>query len=207
MEEDSVVSLPRRDAGVADDPLLAVLRAGARRMPMQAVEAAVAAFLAAHAELADEQGRRRLVRDGPAPARRIRTGIGPLEVRRPQLRDRGGARSDAPIRFTSAILPAYLRRAENLAELLPWLDLKGVATGRFGEALAALLDPAAPGRSASTVRRPTESRQEEHAPWQRRDLPARRYVYLWADGVNFTPRLAHERRCLPVLIGAAARDR
>jgi putative transposase len=207
MEEDSIVPLPRRGAGVTDDPLLAVLREGARRMLTQAVEAEVEAFLAAHAELADEQGRRRLVRNGHAPERQIQTGIGPLGVRRPKLRDRGGAGSGAPIRFTSAILPAYLRRTKNLEELLPWLYLKGVSTGQFGEALAALLGPDAPGLSASTVRRLTESWQEEHARWQRRDLSARRYVYLWADGVYFTPRLEHERQCLLVLIGADASGR
>ena len=157
MEEDSVVPLPRRGASVTDEPLLAVLREGARRMLMQAVEAEVELFLAAHAELADEQGRRRLVRNGHAPERQIQTGIGPLGVRRPKLRDRGGAGSDTPIRFTSAILPAYLRRTKNLEELLPWLYLKGVSTGQFSEALAALLGPDAPGLSASTVRRLTES--------------------------------------------------
>src|ERR671914_579316 len=123
MEEDSVVALPRPGAGVTDDPLLAVLREGARRMLTQAIEAEVEAFLAAHAALVDEQGRRRLVRNGHAPERRLQTGIGPLEVRRPKLRDRGVA-GEEPIRFTSAILPAYLRRTKNLEELLPWLYRK-----------------------------------------------------------------------------------
>jgi putative transposase len=122
MEEDTVVALPRPGSGVTDDPLLAVLREGARRMLTQAIEAEVEAFLAAHAGLADEQGRRRLVRNGHAPERRLQTGIGPLEVRRPKLRDRGAADAE-PIRFTSAILPAYLRRTRNIEELLPWLYL------------------------------------------------------------------------------------
>ena len=206
MEEDSVVALPRPGAGVMDDPLLALLREGARRMLMQVVEAEVEVFLAAHAALADAQGRRRLVRNGHAPERQLQTGIGPLEVRRPKVRDRG-TEGGEPIRFTSAVLPAYLRRTKNLEELLPWLYLKGISTGQFGEALAALLGPEAPGLSASTVRRLTEGWQEEHARWQRRDLSARRYVYLWADGVYFTPRLQHERQCLLVLIGADAQGR
>jgi putative transposase len=206
VEEDSVVSLPRPESGVTDDPLLAVLREGARRMLMRAIEAEVEAFLAAHAELADAQGRRRLVRNGHAPERQIQTGIGPLEVRRPKVRDRGVA-GEEPIRFTSTILPAYLRRTRNIEELLPWLYLKGVSTGQFAEALAALLGPEAPGLSATTVRRLTESWQEEHEHWQERDLSARRYVYLWADGVYFTPRLEHERQCLLVLIGADATGR
>ena len=201
MEEDTVVALPRPGSGVTADPLLAVLREGARRMLMQAIEAEVEAFLAAHAGLVDEQGRRRLVRNGHAPERRIQTGVGPLEIRRPKLRDRGAADAE-PIRFTSAILPAYLRRARNIEELLPWLYLKGVSTGQFAEALAALLGPEAPGLSAATGRRLAESWQEEHERWRRRDLSARRQVYLWADGVYFTPRLEHERQCLLVLIGA-----
>jgi putative transposase len=154
VEEDSVVALPRPGASVTDDPLLAVLREGARRMLMQAIEAEVEAFLAAHAGLVDAQGRRRLVRNGHAPERQIQTGIGALAVRRPKVRDRDAADGE-PIRFTSAILPAYLRRARNIEELLPWLYLKGVSTGQFAEALTALLGPEAPGLSASTVRRLT----------------------------------------------------
>ena len=206
MEEDTVVALPRPGANVEGDPLLAVLRDGARRMLKQAIEAEVEAFLAAHAALADAQGRRRMVRNGHAPERRIQTGIGPVEVCRPKVRDRG-ARDAAPIRFTSAVLPAYLRRTRNIEELLPWLYLKGVSTGQFDEALTALLGPEAPGLSATTVRRLTEAWQEEHERWQRRDLTARRYVYLWADSVHFTPRLDHERQCLLVLIGADAQGR
>ena len=189
-----------------DDPLLAVLQDGARRMLMQAIEVEVEAFLAAHAELVDEQGRRRLVRNGHAPERQIQTGIGPIEVRRPKVRDRG-AGDAAPIRFASAVLPAYLRRTRNIEELLPWLYLKGVSTGQFGEALAALLGADASGLSAATVRRLSESWQEEHERWRQRDLSARRYVYLWADGVYLTPRLEHEHQCMLVLIGADAQGR
>jgi transposase-like protein len=206
MEEGTVVTLPKPGATVADDPLLAVLREGARRMLTQAVEAEVEMFLAAHAGLADDQGRRRLVRNGHAPERSIQTGIGSIGVRRPRVRDRGDGGSE-PIRFASTVLPPYLRRARNVEELLPWLYLKGVSTGQFAEALAALLGPDAPGLSATTIRRLTEAWQEEHARWQRRDLSARRYVYLWADGVHFTPRLDHERQCLLVLIGADAQGR
>ncbi len=206
MNEDTVVALPRPGSNLTDDPLLGVLRAGARRMLMQAIEAEVEAFLAVHADQTDDRGRRRVVRNGHAPERQIQTGIGPLEVRRPRVRDRGAA-AGAPIRFTSAILPAYLRRTKNVEELLPWLYLKGVSTGQFEEALAALLGPEAPGLSASTIRRLTAAWQEEHARWQGRDLSTRRYVYLWADGVYFTPRLEHERQCLLVLIGADASGR
>src|SRR3954453_16437692 len=112
-------------------------------MLMQAIEAEVEAFLAAHAGLLDQQGRRRLVRNGHAPERQIETGIGPLAGRRPKLRDRG-AGGEEPIRLTPATLPAQLARTCNIEELLPWLYLKGVSTGQFAEALTALLGPDAP---------------------------------------------------------------
>src|SRR4051812_43905083 len=159
-------------------------------MLMQAIEAEVEAFLAVHAELADEQGRRRLVRNGHAPERQIQTGIGPIEVRRPKVRDRG-ARDAAPIRFTSAVLPAYLRRTRNIEELLPWLYLKGVSTAQFEEPRGARPGPRAPGLGAAPGPRLPASGQEEQERWQKRVPPPRHYVYLWADGVHFTPRLEH----------------
>jgi putative transposase len=206
MPEDTVVGLPRPGGTVEDDPLLGVLRDGARRMLTQAIEAEVAAFLAAHAELVDDHGRRRLVRNGHAPERTIQTGIGSIEVRRPRVRDRGAA-GDAPIRFTSAVLPAYLRRTRNIEELLPWLYLKGISTGQFEEALTALLGPDAPGLSATTIRRLVSAWRDEHRRWLHRDLSGKRYVYVWADGVYFAPRLEHDRQCILVLIGADASGR
>lgn len=201
MDEDSVVRLSRPGSSVEDDPLLAVLREGAQRMLMQAIEAEVEAFVALHAREVDEAGRRRVVRNGRAPERSIQTGIGPINVRRPKVRDRDASRYK-PIRFTSAVLPAYLRRTRNIEELLPWLYLKGISTGQFEEALTALLGPGAPGLSAATVRRLTSDWQVEHERWQGRDLSTRRFVYIWADGVYFRPRLDHERQCVLVLIGA-----
>ncbi|MDQ4105750.1 MAG: IS256 family transposase [Actinomycetota bacterium] len=199
-----VVGLPRPGGTVEDDPLLYVLRTGARQMLTHAIEAEVAAFLAAHADQVDDTGRRRLVRNGHAPERTIQTGIGPIAVRRPKVRDRGAAEGEQPIRFTSAILPAYLRRTRNIEELLPWLYLKGLSTGQFEEALTALLGPDAPGLSATTVRRLVATWQEEHERWHSRDLSTKRYIYVWADGVYFAPRLEHDRQCILVLIGADA---
>jgi transposase-like protein len=201
MEEDTVVGLPRPGGTVEDDPLLCVLRDGARQMLMQAIEAEVTAFLVAHADQVDERGRRRMLRHGHAPKRVIQ--IGGIEVQRPRVRDRG-ARGASRIRFTSAVLLAYLRRAKNIEELLPWLYLKGVSTGQFADALAVLLGPDAPGLSAATIRRLVSAWQDEHRRWQGRDLRAKRYVYVWADGVYFTPRLEHDRQCMLVLIGADA---
>ena len=204
MKEDTVVGLPRPGGMVEDDPLLAVLREGARQMLTHAIEAEVAAFLAMHADQVDEEGRRRVVRHGHAPKRSLQTGIGAIEVRRPRVRDRGADDESHRIRFTSAVLPAYLRRARNVEELLPWLYLKGISTGQFEDALTVLLGPDAPGLSAATIRRLVSAWQDEHQRWQGRDLSAKRYVYVWADGVYFAPRLEHARQCMLVLIGADA---
>ena len=143
-------------------------------------------------------GRRRVVRNGYLPERFIQTGIGPVSVRQPRVRDRGDGAS-----FTSAILPRYLRRAKSLEDLLPWLYLKGISTGDFGEALAALLGSSAPGLSASTIgpRRLKEVWGVEAERWQRRDLTAKRYVYFWVDGIYFSARMEEEKQCILVIGG------
>ena len=167
-------------------------------MLAQAVEAEVSVFLGSHAALVDAAGRRRVVRNGYLPERFIQTGIGPVSVRQPRVRDRG----DGAIRFTSAILPRYLRRAKSLEDLLPWLYLKGISTGDFGEALAALLGSSAPGLSASTITRLKEVWGVEAERWQRRDLTAKRYVYFWVDGIYFSARMEEEKQCILVIVGA-----
>ena len=202
MDKDTVVSFSHPDRISIEDPLTEVLRAGARRLLAEAVEAEVSAFIAEHADLVDGSGHRRVVRHGHLPEREVQTGIGPIAVRRPRVRDRQPAAAGGAIRFTSAILPPYLRRARSLEELLPWLYLKGISTGDFGEALAALLGPDAPGLSATTITRLKVTWAEDYEQWQRRDLSARRYVYFWVDGVYFQPRLDYDRQCLLVIIGA-----
>ena len=206
MDEDTVVSLRRPDDR-ADDPLTEVLRQGARTLLAQAIEAEVATFLASHAELVDAAGRRRLVRNGFLPERTIQTGIGEVSVRQPRVRDRSVGPSDGKIRFTSAILPRYLRRTRSLEELLPWLYLKGISSGDFSEALAALLGPDAPGLSATTISRLKEAWQADLDIWQGRDLTGKRYVYFWVDGVYFNARLDQERQCILVVIGADEQGR
>ena len=201
MSEDRVVEL-RHPGSFSEDPLTSVLRSGARRLLAQAVEMEVTAFIAAHGDLEDDAGRRRVVRHGHHRERRVQTGIGPVAVRCPRVRDRGGAGEAGKIRFTSAILPPYLRRAKSIEELLPWLYLKGISTGDFTEALAALLGPDAPGLSASTITRLKDVWQGELARWEKRDLSARRYLYFWADGIYFQPRMEHDKQCILVIIGA-----
>ncbi len=201
MKEDTVVEL-RQPEAFSENPLTEVLRLGARRLLAQAVEMEVTVFVEGHADLRDQAGRQRVVRHGYLPEREIQTGIGPVAVRCPRVRDRGTGKVGTRIRFASSILPPYLRRAKSIEELLPWLYLKGISTGDFGEALAVLLGPQAPGLSASTIARLKEVWQGELEHWRRRDLSARRYVYFWADGIYFSPRLDHDKQCILVIIGA-----
>jgi putative transposase len=207
MEQDKVVEL-RLPGPFQDDPLTAVLRDGARRLLAQAVEAEVAAFLAQYTDEVTADGHRRVVRNGYLPEREIQTGIGPVPVRQPRIRDRAAtaAAAETAIRFNSALLPRYLRRTRSLEDLLPWLYLKGVSTGDFTEALAALLGPDAPGLSAATISRLKEGWQADLECWQARDLSARRYVYFWVDGIYFDARL-DERQCILVVIGATEQGR
>jgi putative transposase len=183
------------------DSLTEVLRNGARALLAQAVETEVASFLAEHAAKRTDDGRQRLVRHGHLPERTVMTGIGPVAVRVPRVRDRLGDGDDR-IRFTSAILPPYARRSKSLEVLIPVLYLKGVSSGDFAEALAALLGQEAGGLSASTVARLKEAWADEHERWLKRDLSARRYVYFWVDGIYVQARLEDEAQCLLVIIGA-----
>ena len=186
MSETNVFKLSQ--PGTFTDPLTEVLRSGARSLLAQAVEAEVAGFLAGHADMHTDDGRQRVVRHGHLPEREIMTGIGPVTVRAPRVRDRVG-RGEERLRFTSAILPPYARRSKSLEVLIPVLYLKGVSSGDFEAALAALLGPDAGGLSASTVARLKEAWADEHARWLKRDLSARRYVYFWADGIHVQARL------------------
>jgi len=176
--------------GAFDDQLSEILRRGARTLLAQAVEAEVADFLAKHVGLRTEDGRQRLVRHGHLPEREVMTGIGPVAVRQPRVRDREAAAGDpGRIRFTPGILPPYLRRSKSIETLLPILYLKGISTGDFSEALAALLGNDAPGLSPTAVGRLKDGWLGEYDAWQRRDLSAKRYVYVWADGIYLKPGL------------------
>ena len=154
--------------GTFTDPLTEVLRNGARSLLAQAVEAEVASLLSCHADKLTDDGRRRLVRHGHLPEREIMTGIGPVAVRCPRVRDRGGEGCER-IRFSSAILPPYARRSKSLEVLIPILYLKGISSGDFEDAMIALLGRDAGGLSASTIGRLKEAWSEEHTRWSKRD--------------------------------------
>ena len=202
MTSDSRV-VPLRKPETLDDPLTAILRRGARQLLAQAIEAEVETFLATMKDQRLADGRERLVRHGFGPERVIQTGIGPVAVRRVKLRDRGADRAGvARSRFTSAILPRWARRTPSLDALLPTLYLRGISMGDFQEALAALLGQEAPNLSPSVIARIRGEWEADYARWQRRDLSARRYVSVWADGVYLQARMEPQAERMLGLIGA-----
>jgi len=199
MTENTIIEFPTPEGGV--DYLTQVLRDGARRLLAQAVEAEAAAFLARYADEVTEDGHNRVVRHGHQPERTIQTGIGPVPVKKPRLRDRGGAEGEEPVRFTSKILPPYLRRSKALDELIPALYLRGISTGDMQGALSALLGAEAANLSPGAVRRLVGEWQGECEAWNKRDLTGKSYIYVWADGVYLRARMEDDKQCILVLIG------
>lgn len=202
----------RRDEGQIE-PLLAptaskrtldeIVRQGAQDMLERALEIEIKGFLVKHEHLRDEQGRSRVVRNGYTKPRPVLTGAGPLVVRKPRVRDRAGTDAKDAVTFSSELMPPYLRRSKSLDELIPWLYLKGISSGDFTEALQALLGAGAKGLSANVVVKLKERWKVEFEAWNQRDLSAKEYVYVWADGVYFNIRLdSDERQCVLVLMGA-----
>jgi transposase-like protein len=185
------------------DVLTEVIRQGAKQLLSQAIEAEVADWIERHKGHQDDQGRQQVVRNGFLPPRTILTGVGPVDVKQPRVHDRRP--KDEAEKFSSQILPPYLRKTKSIEELIPWLYLKGISTGDFNEALAALLGPQAKGLSATTVTRLKGVWQDEYQTWSKRSLKGKHYVYVWADGVHFNIRLGEkDRLCVLVLLGATA---
>jgi putative transposase len=180
-----------------------IAREGARRMLQHAIEQEVAEYVEKHQDCLDEKGHRLVVRNGHKPPRTILSGCGPLEVAQPRVDDRRVDENGRRFRFTSKILPPYLRKTRTIEQLVPWLYLKGISTNDMPEALVHLGFDGA-GLSPASVLRMKELWIAEHENWSRRDLSGKRYVYIWADGVYFGVRLSDERPCVLVVMGATA---
>jgi putative transposase len=186
---------------VVDDPeamevsLDELCRVAAQQMLATALLAERRAYLDAHAGELDATGHRLVVGNGFARERDVVTGAGPVTGTAPRVDDRRDGH-----RFSSQILPAYMRRSPKVTEVLPVLYLRGLSTGDFAPALGEFFGSEA-GLSPSTITRLCESWQAEHTDWCRRDLSARDYVYWWADGVHFNVRLEEDRLCCLVIVG------
>lgn len=175
-------------------------------MLQTAIKEEVLAFLLQFADRVDAEGKRLVVRNGYNPTRQLQTGAGPLEVHQPRVRD-NSPDQESRVRFSSSIVPPYLRRSKSVGDLIPWLYLKGISTGDFQEALQALLGENAVGLSPNVVVRLKEQWSREYEAWCGRDLTGKEYVYVWADGIHVNVRLedeANSRQCILVLMGATA---
>jgi putative transposase len=191
-----------REAG--EDVLLLdeIARAGARRMLSEALRAEADAYVERHRAERDEQGHALVVRNGRAKPRKLTLGAGTVELQAPRVDDRRRDQQGRRQRFTSQILPPYMRRSPKVAEVLPILYLRGLSTGDFRPALTALLGEDAAGLSPTNIARLTAGWEKEYAEFRRRDLSGREYVYVWVDGVHFNIRLDDDRLCTLVMIGA-----
>jgi transposase-like protein len=190
---------------LVSDPLTEIIRTGARTLLEAAFKAEVELFVEQYAQLSDEEGRRRVVRNGYHAEREVHTGVGSVRVRVPRTRDR--AQGSEGLVFRSSILPPYLRKTRSLEALLPWLYLKGVSSGDMSAALAALLGVEAPGLSSATIVRLKQVWMEEYHIWKNRSLKEERYVYFWADGIHMKVRMDQDKQCLLVVMAATAEGR
>jgi putative transposase len=195
MSEDSANLLGT--PGSIKDSLTELLRQGARGLIERAVEEELQLLLDQYGNVTDLSGRKAVVRNGHLPEREILTGLGPVPVRVPKVRDRSGS----GIKFNSALVPPYVRKAQCVEAALPWLYLRGISTGDMQEALSVLLGEDAKGLSPTVVSRLKAQWSDDYLAWNRRDLSGERYVYVWADGIYSTLRGEDDRLCLLILIG------
>lgn len=198
MSESIPFALTNQEGPCDRSSLDELLRLGAQRMLQAAIEQEVETWVAAHREFRVDDGTRRFVRNGRMRERELLTPSGRVRVRQPRVHDREGRQ-----RFTSSILPPYMRRTPTLDALIPVLVLKGISTGQFQEAFESILGPDAAGLSAKSVERLTKAWHDDYARWRRRDLTGRRYVYWWVDGIYFNVRLQPgNRQCFLIVMGA-----
>ncbi len=195
MNHSILSALPQPEAK-STDPLTALLRAGARDLIAQAVEAELQARLEHHGQRKLFDGRQAVVRNGFLPARTIQTGSCDVEIKAPKVRDRSGS----GICFNSSLLPPYLMRSSSIEEPLPWLYLRGISTGDYQESLGALLGDKAKGLSANTISSLKQHWGDEYREWSQKESSMKRYVYFWADGIYSNVRMG-DRLCLLVIIG------
>ena len=194
--------IPQNDPAknvLKDMSLDEILKEGARKLLQAAIESEIDEHLEKYKSVKDSQGKQLITRNGHMPEREIQTGVGSVKVRRPRVDDRALSGEE---RFSSIILPPYIRRAPTIDALIPLLYLKGISTNDFPTALSAILGPEAKGLSSSTVVRLKRIWEEDYERWSSRSLENKQYVYFWVDGIHFTVRLDDERSCILVIIGA-----
>jgi putative transposase len=191
-----------REEGDERSTLDELAREGARQMLIKALEVEVASYVEAHGEERDDRGYALVVRNGKAQARKVTVGSGTIDIRAPRVNDRRVDEHGHRQRFTSEILPPYMRRSPKVAEVLPILYLRGLSTGDFRPALEGLLGKDAAGLSPTNITRLTAEWDEEYQLFRTGSLAGKDYVYIWVDGIHFNVRLEDDRLCTLVMIGA-----
>ncbi len=183
------------------DALTELIREGAKKIVMEAVEAEIECFIDQFRSKRMKDGKQRIVRNGYLPTRRIATGVGEVEAKVPGSRDKMGSQASERIEFQSSLIPKYLRKTGSLEDLIPWLYLKGISAGDMAEALESPVGENAAGFSQPVVSKLKKKWKGEHEIWEKRDLSKKRYVYLWVDGIHANVRM-DDRQCILVVIGA-----
>jgi len=176
-----------------------IARVGAQKMLQLAMENEVEEYMQKCSEKVDMEGKKVVVKNGYMPQRNIVTGMGPLTITQPRVDDR---RLDSRERFSSSILPKYLRRIPSIDNLIPLLYLKGISTNDFGFALSDILGEGASGLSSTNIVRLKKVWENDYNKWRKRDLSGKDYVYFWVDGIYFNVRLDDNRSCILVIMAA-----
>jgi len=202
MSKNKLIELSEQGDDQFSDPLTDLIRNGARRIIEEALEIEIEQFVERFRDLRTANNKRRIIRNGHLPERGIVTGIGSVSVKAPRVRDRTPVASEK-LQFNSEILPKYLRKTKSIEELIPWLYLKGISTGDFSEALAALIGKDAKGFSQPVISKLKSKWKDEYNNWRLKDLSKKRYVYIWVDGIHCNVRMG-DKQCILVVMGATS---
>jgi len=198
MTNDNIIAFKNPEASVTEfttDILTNLARQGAIQMLAKGIELEVQAFIEQN-QATLPNGNNKLVRNGYLPERTIQTGIGELPVQVPRVRDK-----DGDLKFTSSIIPPYMKRSVSMEQLLPLLYLKGISTGDFQEVLTPILGEKAKNLSPGVISRLKAEWESEYKTWSKSDLSRKNYVYWWADGIYLNARMEDASSCVLVIIG------
>ena len=179
-----------------------IAREGAKKMLQIALENEVKEYIEAHKDLKDKEKKKVVVKNGYHPQREIISGLGPIRIRQPRVDDRRIHEYLDTERFSSKILPRYMRRTPSIDNLIPVLYLKGISTNEFTKALSAILGEGVKGLSEANIVRLKQFWETEYTEWTRRDLSNKAYAYFWVDGIYFNVRLDDEKSCILIIMGA-----
>jgi putative transposase len=197
MTHDNIIEFSNPENFVKDS-LTELLRNGAQKLIANAIESELQALLSEFQNIKyAETQQPGIIRNGYLPERTVQTGLGPISVKVPKIRDK----NKTGIKFNSMLIPPYLKRSQNMNDFLPLLYLQGVSTNKFTEALSALFGEQAKGLSANTIHRLKQAWETEYSNWSKRDLSDKNYIYWWADGIYFKARSEESKQCIFVIVG------